>query len=186
MTTAFPNPPCWIRAVARCSSDHMSSGRRGAVVGALLSALVVWSAGAQCPDGTPPPCTRGVARPAATSLPPAERERARTFLVLPFRNLSRRADYQWLVEGSPTMLADVLGQWTELTVVPDERLYPALRRHELQPGNVMDLARLRRVAAETGGGAAGARGGIIIGGPPPRRGRAPRPGAPRPGGPSAF
>src|SRR5437016_961490 len=121
MTTAFPNPPCWIRAVARCSSDHMSSGRRGAVVGALLSALVVWSAGAQCPDGTPPPCTRGAARAAATSPPPAERDRARTFLVLPFRNLSRRADYQWLVEASPTMLADALGQWTELTVVPDRQ-----------------------------------------------------------------
>src|SRR2546426_1039947 len=139
----------------------MSPSRRGAVVGALLSALVVTCAGAQCPDGTAPPCTRGVARPAATSPPPAERDRARTFLVLPFRNLSRSAAYQWLVEASPTMLADALGQWTELTVVPDERLYPALRRHKLQPGNVMDLASLRGVAAETGGWTA-VTGEIIV------------------------
>src|SRR5256886_3525477 len=153
----------------------MSPTRHGAVVGALLSALVVRSAGAQCPDGTPPPCTRGAVRPAASSPPPAERDRARTFLVLPFRNLSRSADYQWLVEASPTMLADALGQWTEVTVVPDERLYPALRRHELHPGDVMDLASLRRVAAETGGGAGGEGGIHGAGAPPPRGGRALRP-----------
>src|SRR5213594_2439107 len=139
----------------------MSPIRHGAVVGALLAALVVRSAGAQCPDGTPPPCRRGAPGAAATSPPPAERDRARTFLILPFRNLSRIPDYQWLVEASPTMLADALGQWTELTVVPDERLYPALRRHELQPGEVMDLASLRRVAAETGGWTA-VTGEIIV------------------------
>src|SRR5256885_7346230 len=141
----------------------MSPNRHGAVVGALLSALVMRSAAAQCPDGTAPPCRRGAPEGAATSRPPAERDRARTFLVLPFRNLSRSADYQWLVEASPTMLADALGQWTELTVVPDERLYPALRRHELHPGDVMDLASLRRVAAETGGWAGGEGGNTVTG-----------------------
>jgi len=139
----------------------MSSGRHGAVIVAFLSALVVRSAGAQCPDGTAPPCSRGAPGAAATSPPPAERDRARTFLILPFRNLSRIAAYQWLVEASPTMLADALGQWTELTVVPDERLYPALRRHELHPGDVMDLASLRPVAAETGGWTA-VTGEIIV------------------------
>ncbi|MBI1967304.1 MAG: hypothetical protein HYS40_04890 [Gemmatimonadetes bacterium] len=128
----------------------MSPGRRGAAVGALLSALLVSSAGAQCPDGSPPPCAGWSPRPVAASPPTAE-SRARTFLVLPFRNLSRSPEHQWLIEASPTMLADALGQWREVTVVPDERLYPALRRHGLQPGSVMDLARLRRVAAETGG-----------------------------------
>src|SRR2546430_17505605 len=95
----------------------MSPSRHAAVVGALLAALVVRFAGAQCPDGTAPPCSRGAPGAAATSPPPAERERARTFLILPFRNLSRIAAYQWLVEASPTMLADALGQWTELTEI---------------------------------------------------------------------
>src|SRR6266550_2085418 len=139
----------------------MSPNRHGVVVGALLSALVMRSSAAQCPDGTAPPCRKGAPEGAATSRPPAERDRARPFLVLPFRNLSRSADYQWLVEASPTMLADALGQWTELTGVPDERLYPALRRHELHPGDVMDLASLRRVAAETGGWTA-VTGEIIV------------------------
>src|SRR2546421_12713790 len=139
----------------------MSSGRHGAVIVALLSALVGRPAEARGPDGRAPPCRRGAPGAATTSPPPAERDRARTFLILPFRNLSRIAAYQWLVEASPTMLADALGQWTELTVVPDERLYPALRRHELHPGDVMDLARLRPVAAETGGWTA-VTGEIIV------------------------
>src|SRR3989440_683452 len=164
----------------------MSSGRHGAVIVALLSALVVRSAGAQCPDGTAPPCRRGAPGAATTSPPPAERDRARTFLILPFRNLSRIAAYQWLVEASPTMLADALGQWTELTVVPDERLYPALRRHELHPGDVMDLASLRRVAAETGGGAAVAGGNIVKGERPQVRGPGHHGVTPRPGGPTAL
>jgi hypothetical protein len=88
---------------------------------------------------------------AATRPPPAEKDRARTFLVLPFRNLSRSAESQWLIEASPTMLADALGQWAGVTVVTDERLYPAMRRHGLRPGDVMDLARVRGMAAETGG-----------------------------------
>ena len=49
------------------------------------------------------------------------------------------------------MLGDALGQWADLSVVPDERLYPALRRRGLRPGAVMDLGRLREVAGETGG-----------------------------------
>src|SRR2546425_10140638 len=158
----------------------MSLGRRGAVVGALLSALVVRSTGAQCPDGTPPPCTGWSARPATASPPHSPRDRARTFLVLPFRNLSHIARYEWLIEASPTMLADALGQWTEVTVVPDERLYPALRRQGLQAGSVMDLARVRRVGAETGGWAGGGGGGPGGGGR--RAGEAPADGprSPRP------
>lgn len=61
------------------------------------------------------------------------------------------------------MLADALGQWTEVTVVPDERLYPALRRHGLQPGSLMDLPRLRPVAAETGGWTAVTGEVIVVG-----------------------
>jgi TolB-like protein len=77
--------------------------------------------------------------------------RGRRFLVLPFRNVSRSEEHAWLVEGSPILLADALSRWQEITVVSDERLYPALRRHGLVPGTVMDLARVRRVAEETGG-----------------------------------
>ncbi len=105
---------------------------------------------AQCPDGTPPPCAGARVR-AAAHAPPNAAERGRRFLILPFRNLSRSPDLEWLVEGSTTMLADALSRWQEITVVPDERLYPALRRAGLQSGAVMDPVRVRRVAEETAG-----------------------------------
>jgi TolB-like protein len=116
---------------------------------AACLATSVPAATAQCPDGTPPPCQARVRTPRPT--PPVPGERGRHFLVLPFRNLSHSADLQWLVEGSPTLLADALGRWEEITVVPDDRLYPALRRHGILPGSLVEPARARRLAEETGG-----------------------------------
>lgn len=104
----------------------------------------------QCPDGTPPPCEVRARRPEAVRPPPAG-ERARSFLILPFRNLSRSPEQEWLIEGSPTLLADVLSRWREIRVVPDDRLYPALRRQNLTPGGVFEPGKVRRVAEETGG-----------------------------------
>ncbi len=105
---------------------------------------------AQCADGTPPPC--GVStRPVVVTAPPPAAERGRSFLVLPFRNVTRAADTEWLIEGSPALLSDALAQWDEVSVVPAERLYPALRRQGLEPGAVMDADRVRRVAEQTGG-----------------------------------
>jgi TolB-like protein len=106
---------------------------------------------AQCPDGTPPPCAATARRAAPRQAPPPAAERARRFLVLPFRNLSRSPEYDWLVEGSPVLITDALSRNDAVTVVPDERLYPALQRAGLTPGAVMDLARVRRIASETGG-----------------------------------
>ncbi len=103
---------------------------------------------AQCPDGTPPPC-RTAARPRVAV--PAPAERARRFLILPFRNLSRSPELEWLVEGSTTMLGEVLSRWQDIAVVPDDRLYPALARQRLTPGAVMAQPQVRRVAEETGG-----------------------------------
>ncbi len=125
---------------------------RSVLISALLVGGLASKAHSQCPDGTPPPCAPAVRRaPVARAAPPGPAERRRHFLVLPFRNISRAPEHEWLVEGSPVMLADALGRHEALTVVPDERLYPALQRAGLRPGAVMDLARVRRIAAETGG-----------------------------------
>lgn len=113
-----------------------------------VAASVPGPLAAQCPDGSPPPC---VTRARAAVTPPAPAERGRRFLVLPFRNVSRNPEHDWLVEGSTTMLAEALSRWEDLSVVSDERLYPALRRAGLTPGGVMDPVAVRRVAEETGG-----------------------------------
>ena len=106
---------------------------------------------AQCPDGTPPPCSaRRVLTRAAVRVPSAS-DRARRFLVLPFRNVTRQSAQEWLVEGSTTMLSDALGRWQGITVVSDERLYPALKRAGIAPGSLIGTTSVRRISEETGG-----------------------------------
>ena len=107
---------------------------------------------AQCADGTPPPCEVQAAQVVARATPPpSEAERGRSFLILPFRNITRSADHDWLVEGSPVLLADAFGQWDEIRVVRSEQLYPALVRHGLSVGDVVPLDQARQLAQETGG-----------------------------------
>lgn len=106
---------------------------------------------AQCADGTPPPCEVRAAHVVARRAPPAADVRGRSFLVLPFRNVTRSDEFEWLVEGSPALLSEALSRWREIDVVPAERLYPALRRQGLEPGQVMDADGIRRVAEETEG-----------------------------------
>lgn len=127
----------------------MVSVKRVATV-CSLAVLFGADARAQCPDGTPPPCAARAVGRVAVSVPSAA-DRARRFLVLPFRNVTRQTEQDWLVEGSTTMLSDALGRWQGITVVSDERLYPALKRAGISPGVVIDPPRVRRVAEETGG-----------------------------------
>jgi TolB-like protein len=124
---------------------------RYVIAAAVVLAAAAGPTGAQCPDGSPPPYGRAGAVAAFARSTPPPSARSRSFLVLPFRNLSRAPEHDWLGEASPTMLADALGQWRELSVVPDELLYAALRRHGLRGGDVIELQRVRPVAAETGG-----------------------------------
>ncbi|MCH7875558.1 MAG: tetratricopeptide repeat protein [Gemmatimonadetes bacterium] len=129
----------------------MPSAPRTVLLAVSLAAAPAARLAAQCPDGTPPPCEVRAQQVIARAAPPSEAERGRSFLVLPFRNITRAEDHNWLIEGSPRLLADVLGQWQEISVVSDGRMYPALRRHGLTPGEVMDEDLVRRVAEETGG-----------------------------------
>ena len=119
--------------------------------GLTLVAVGAQSLHAQCADGTPPPCeVRAEQVVARATPPPSAAERGRSFLVLPFRNVRGIADDDWLTEA-PVMLGDALSRWQEVSVVSHEELYSALRRHRLTEGEVMDEAKVRRVAEETGG-----------------------------------
>ncbi len=129
----------------------MSCSTRAGIAAACLLSMVTGAVRAQCADGTPPPCDVPRRAAAARAQPPPPEQRARSFLILPFRNLTRSPEHEWLVEGSVAMLGDVLGQWQEISVVREGRLYPALRRHGLTPGGTPDEQAVRRVAEETGG-----------------------------------
>ncbi len=104
----------------------------------------------QCPDGTPPPCPGAAAVPARRPTPPPA-ERARHLLLLPFRNVTRDDAHEWMVHGAQVMLADALGRWRDVTVVPDEQLTAVLRRRRLAPQTAPDADQLQGVAQETGG-----------------------------------
>jgi tetratricopeptide (TPR) repeat protein len=112
-----------------------------------ILALLVAARGieAQCPDGSPPPCaTRRAA-------PPAPNLRARHFMLLPFRNVTKKAEQEWLVVGSPLMIGQILGQLRDIDVVPDEGLSAARRKIGIEADATPDAAQLRKLADETGG-----------------------------------
>lgn len=131
--------------------------RRTALLVALLAPVA--AARSQCPDGSPPPCARAAARPV-----PVPADRARALLFLPFRNVTRRSEHEWLVAGAPLMLAQALGQFRDLHVVPDEQVAAARRRLRLSADSALDARQLRALAGETGGWTA-VTGTIIAGGP---------------------
>src|SRR6476469_4567732 len=101
----------------------------------------------QCPNGTPPPCTRVVSRPA---VPPAN-VRARQIVLLPFRNVTRAPANDWLVTGAPLILGEILAQYRDLRVVPEPSLTAARRRLGISSDVVPDQSQRRRLAEETGG-----------------------------------
>ena len=122
---------------------------RGTALAVLL--FVARQAVAQCPDGTPLPCAAPRrAAPAARPVPSPD-ARARRFLLLPFRNVTRVAAQDWLVTGAPLMLGESLGQFHDLTVVTEERLTAARRRLAIRADSQPDATQLRRLAEETDG-----------------------------------
>src|SRR5438477_2064198 len=89
-----------------------------------LALLAILSIGttelrAQCPDGSPPPC-RG-ARRAGPSL--NERE----WIVVPFGNVARAPDLDWLRDASVNLLTLEVGRWTDVQVVNDKRVGDLVR-----------------------------------------------------------
>ena len=93
---------------------------------ALTLATVV---NAQCPDGTPPPCRRAGAAPMLRRTnPPLD---IRAWIVVPFGNVTKAPDLDWLRDASVNLLSLDLGRWTDIHVVPDKRVGDLLR--ELSP-----------------------------------------------------
>jgi TolB-like protein len=142
-----------VRRRTGAATHEPTAVRRAYRLAFLLAACWTGYLEGQCPDGTPPPCIaaalRRPSRPAVE--PPADSVRARLLMILPFRNLSRSPAHEWLVEASTAMLASALHPAPQLVIAPDEVVFPALRRQRLAPGEILDAARVRRVAEETGG-----------------------------------
>lgn len=101
---------------------------------------------AQCPDGTPPPCrpSRSVGRPAAPALSD------HTWIVLPFTNVTRTPDFEWLRDASVNLLTLDLERWTDVGVIDDKRVADFMRR--LPPGRPLSLSDGVAIAKLAGAG----------------------------------
>ena len=80
---------------------------------------------AQCPDGTPPPCRSVIVQgaPRRTN-PPLDR---RAWIVVPFTNVMKSQELDWLRDASVNLLTLDLGRWTDVHVVPDKRVGDLVR-----------------------------------------------------------
>ncbi len=124
-------------------------------IGAFLIACVTSanSAAAQCPDGTPPPCGRAASTNASTRrVNPALNPRM--WIVVPFGNVTKSADLDWLRDASVNLLSLDLSRWTDIAVVDDKRVGDLVR--ELPAANAASsltlsdgLALARRAGAGT-------------------------------------
>src|SRR5438128_5808955 len=78
----------------------------------------------QCPDGTPRPC-KGEAPTVVRRTMPALDDR--TWIIVPFNNVSRTADIEWLRDGSVNLLYLDMSRWTDVHVIADKRVADFLR-----------------------------------------------------------
>lgn len=83
---------------------------------------------AQCPNGTPPPCDTRATAPLTLikrAVPAALDDR--TYIVLPFQNITRAPDAEWLSDAAVNMLSMDLSRWQDIKVVDDRRVADYLR-----------------------------------------------------------
>ena len=93
---------------------------------ALAFLLARVAASGQCPDGTPPPCasSRAAATTARRTNPPLNE---RAWIVVPFTNVAKAVELDWLRDASVNLLTLDLSRWTDISVVDDKRVTDLLR-----------------------------------------------------------
>ena len=82
--------------------------------------------------------------------PPEGVDPRRSILVLPFDNLRGDQAVEWLRDGSVSMLALNLSQWSDLQVVDNERMHDLLQKHEIADTAEIGLEQARRLARDAG------------------------------------
>jgi tetratricopeptide (TPR) repeat protein/TolB-like protein len=103
---------------------------------------------AQCPDGTPPPCRAATPAPARRAAPPLDE---RTWIVLPFDNVARASDIDWLRSASVNLLYLDMSRWRDIRVIDDERVADFMREVAAGEGP-LGLATAISVARRAGAG----------------------------------
>ncbi|HYC51825.1 MAG TPA: hypothetical protein VEB19_12000, partial [Gemmatimonadaceae bacterium] len=106
------------------------------LIAAVLVAGSPELAEAQCPDGSPPPCrSRTVAAAPRRVNPPLD---DRTWIVVPFDNLAKAEDIDWLRNAAVNLLYLDMSRWRDIRVVDDERVADLVR--EVPEANTASLS----------------------------------------------
>jgi tetratricopeptide (TPR) repeat protein len=122
-----------------------------AVLVAVALGIPAASAIAQCPDGSPPPCRS--AAPATTRRAPNPPLDDNTWIVVPFDNLSKSEDADWLRGASVNLLYLDMSRWRDIKVVDDERVADLLRETpEASAASTLSLNAGIAVARRAGAG----------------------------------
>src|SRR4051794_5891171 len=103
--------------------SNPAARRAFALPAPCLLALSTSALRAQCPDGSPPPC-----RSAATlARRPVQLIDQHVWVVVPFANVTKAQDLDWLRDASVNLLSLDLGRWTDISVVDEKRVADLLR-----------------------------------------------------------
>src|SRR5688572_11895967 len=110
---------------------------RELIVALALGALPVRSAEAQCPDGSPPPCRSSAVATAPRRVNPPLDDR--TWIVVPFDNIAKAQDIDWMRSASVNLLYLDMSRWRDIRVIDDERVADLLRETP-EAGNAQTLS----------------------------------------------
>jgi len=124
--------------------------RRIRVALALLTVVAGRPALAQqCADGSPPPCARQAAS-IARRVDPALDDR--TWIVVPFNNVSRTPDVDYLRDASVNLLYLDLAKWSDVRVIDDARVADLIRQVPEARTSPLSLDAATAVARRAGAG----------------------------------
>ena len=116
----------------------------------LLTVFGATRAFAQCPDGTPPPCRGATSAASRRPNPPLD---AQTWIIVPFDNVTRVPDIDWLKDASVNLLYLDMSKWRDIRVIDDERVADFIREvPEARGGQTLTLQSGIAVARRAGAG----------------------------------
>ena len=117
---------------------------------ALACFVPALEAGAQCADGSPPPCrSAAVAAAPRRANPPLD---DKTWIVVPFDNLRNVQEIDWLKDASVNLLYLDMSRWRDIRVIDDERVADLLREVPEARTAKLDLNAGLAVAKRAGAG----------------------------------
>ena len=97
---------------------------RGIFAAALTFCAMSNTLAAQCPEGTPPPC-KSASPAAGRRVYPALNPR--TWIVVPFGNVTKSPELDWLRDASVNLLSLDLSRWSDIIVINDKRIGDLVR-----------------------------------------------------------